>query len=355
VLAVVPHPVSKFPTGAWVGAVNVSLFVPLLVAHLLAVNLAAAGPLASLLLEWLAARRGSAVGDEVARKLARHVLGAFALGIVLGSVFLALLWRRDGDPFVAAVQQFSPAKLWFAGGELVFFALCHAIYLWMWSRPWRRTTSGRITHRVLAVLAATNLLYHFPPMMVVIAEIAAGQIAASGVIDAAAYRELVYTPAVAARSMHHIMAAVALAGLYAAALAWGRRNAGKASETEFADATRAGSWAGCLALAAALLQVPVGIWVLVNMPNNRVLMGDDLLATGMFIAAVIAALGLMQHLAAIAFGDLTRKNVVTALALYVMVIVLMTTTRVLSRSAAERNRAAAVEVESTLEQTLRFS
>lgn len=334
---------------------NLSLFVPLLVAHLLAVNLAAAGPLASLLLEWLAARRGSTVGDEIARKLARHVLGAFALGIVLGSVFLALLWRREGDPFVAAVQRFSPAKLWFAGGELVFFAVCQWLYLWMWNRPWRQTTSGRFTHRVLAVLAATNLLYHFPPMMVVIAEIAAGQLAAPGVIDAAAYRELVYTPEVAARSVHHIFAAVALAGLYGAALAWGRMDAGKANEADVTDANRVGSWAGCLALGAALLQVPVGIWVLLNMPNNRVLMGDDLLATGMFIAAVIAALGLMQHIAAIAFGDLARKNVVTALALYVMVIVLMTSTRVLSRSAEERNRAAAVEDESTFEQTTRFS
>jgi heme A synthase len=164
-----------------------------------------------------------------------------------------------------------------------------------------------------------------------------------------------YTPAVAARSVHHIVAAVALAGLYAAALAWGRTNASKSPEAEVADATRVGSWAGCLALAAALLQVPVGIWVLLTMPNNRVLMGDDLLATGMFIAAVIAALGLMQHLAAIAFGDLTRKNVVVALALYVIVIVLMTSTRVLSRSVAERNRAAAVEIESTCEPTVRFS
>jgi hypothetical protein len=311
---------------------NPSLFVPLLVAHLLAVNLAAAGPLASLLVEWRSARRGTVAGDEIARKLAAHVLAAFLIGIALGAAFLAILWRRDADPFVAAMLRFSPAKLWFAGAELVFFAVCQAIYLWMWRRPWRTTTAGRLTHRGLALLAATNLLYHFPPLMVVIAEIASGQLAAPEVIDAAAYRELAYSPVVAARSVHHILAAIVIAGLYATLLAWQRANRRIDNDAEAAEAMQAGSWTARLALSATLVQIPVGIWVLLNMPNNPVLMGDNLPATGMFLAAVVAAFGLLHHLAALAFGDLTRKNVVASLALYLMVIVLMTTTRVLSRA-----------------------
>ncbi|MEX2186106.1 MAG: hypothetical protein WD875_04895 [Pirellulales bacterium] len=333
------------------------LFIALLTAHLLAVNLAAAGPLVSLVLEWAAARRQLPVAEAIAGRLSRHVLAAFLLGTAIGGAMLALLWSRENDPFVAALLRFSPAKLWFAGAELLFFVVCQAIYVWMWPRPWRQTTLGRAAHRGLAVLAATNLLYHFPPMMVVIADIATGQLDAPGAIDAAAYRQLAFSPGVFARSLHHILAAVSLAGLYAVVLAW--RNVGQSTEDsatrgELRAELRAAAWSGRITLVATLLQIPVGVWVLLTLGNSRAVMGDDLAATGFFIAAVVAALGLMHHLAALAFGDVDRKSVRSAVAMFAVVVVLMTTTLVLGRrpqsAARSTSRGTAHEIV-TLEMT----
>jgi hypothetical protein len=305
------------------------LFILLVVAHLAAVNLASAGPLVSLALEWDATRRGSAAGEAVARRLSLHAFVAFFVGIAIGSVFFALLWRQEGNPFVGAVSRFSSAKLWFAAAELAFYAVCQGLYVYMWR--WHRAKLGRGMHRALAVLAATNLLYHFPPMMVAIGEIAAGQLDAPAAIDAATYRELVYSPQVLSRSVHHILAAIALAGLYAAMLGWRLTLRTTDNETTVREATRAAAWGARISLGVTVLQVPVGIWVLLAAPNNRAVMGDDLMATGLFVIAVVAALGLMQHLAAIAFGEVTRKTIATAAGLYVFVVLAMTATMVMSR------------------------
>lgn len=303
------------------------LFIALLCGHLLAVNLAAAGPLVSLVLEWAALRRGLPAADDVARRVAGGALVAFLLGTTVGGAMLGLLWMRDGDPFVAAMLRFSQAKLWFAAAELVFYAVCQAIYVWMWPRVWRKSFAGRTTHRLLAVLAATNLLYHFPPMMVVIADVATGQLDAPAVIDAAAYRPLAFSPAVISRSLHHILAAVALAGLYGVVVAW---RGGRTATTETAH-VRAAAWSGRMALAATLLQIPVGIWVLLTLDNSRAVMGGDWAVTVVFIAAIVAALGLMHHLAALAFGDVHGKSVRAAVALYLLVVALMVATLVLAR------------------------
>ncbi len=312
-----------------------TLFIALLTVHLLAVNLAAAGPLASLVLEWAATRRNLPAADELARRLSRHALVAFAIGTAIGVAFLAILWSRENDPFVAAMLRFTRAKLWFAGAELLFYVVCQAIYLWMWPRPWRRTSLGRVVHRSAAVLAATNLLYHFPPVMVVIADIAAGHLDAPSVIDATVYRRLAFSPAVLSRSLHHIFAAVALAGLYAVVLAWREKSRasgdGPRDDRETQPHIRAATWGGRIALVATLLQIPVGAWVLLTLDNSRAVMGGDLAVTGLFAVAVIAALGLMHHLAALAFGDIGRKSVCSAVALFVVVVLLMTSTLVLAR------------------------
>jgi hypothetical protein len=312
-----------------------ALFILLLTGHLLAVNLAAAGPLASLVVESTAARRGLTAGDEIARRVASGALLAFFAGAAIGGGLLWVLWLRQSDPFVAAMLRFSPSKLWFAGAELAFYAACQAIYVWMWPRPWRKTPAGRATHRALAVLAATNLLYHFPPMMVVIADVATGQLDAPGVIDAAAYRRLAFTPAVLSRSLHHILSAVALAGLYAVVVAW--LAAGRQAEAATGQPQRrAAAWGGRISLAATMLQIPVGVWVLLALDNSRAVMGGDWAATGSFIAAVVAALGLMHHLAALAFGDVHRNSVRSAVTLFVVVVLLMTSTLVLARRGEHR-------------------
>ena len=78
------------------------LFIPLFAAHLLLVNVAAAGPLVCVWLEWWASRRGDRLADEIAHRLARDSTWALALAMLLGGVLLTVLWgRRDSAYFDA--------------------------------------------------------------------------------------------------------------------------------------------------------------------------------------------------------------------------------------------------------------
>ena len=56
------------------------------------------------------------------------------------------------------------------------------------------------------------------------------------------------------------------------------------------------------------MQLPVGVWVLLSMPQimQQQVMGQDLLATILFGVSLIVALGLMHHLALISLGDTSR-------------------------------------------------
>jgi len=71
-----------------------------------------------------------------------------------------------------------------------------------------------------------------------------------------------------------------------------------------ADST-ASVWGGRMALAAGLAQIPVGVWVLAQMPTSlrEQFLAADWLATGLFVAALLVMLGLLHQLASAALGD----------------------------------------------------
>ncbi len=84
-----------------------------------------------------------------------------------------------------------------------------------------------------------------------------------------------------------------------------------------------------LGLVATLVQVPVGFWVTLRLPESarNPLMGGDLLATGLFLASIGLALALLHQLAAIALGDVDARPIRRAVVALVALMLLMVATR----------------------------
>src|SRR5262249_38091594 len=135
-------------------------------------------------------------------------------------------------------------------------------------------------------------------------------------------------PEVLALWIHVVLASVATAAI---AALW--RPKGSENGEHAADVAGAARWLGGIALVASLLQLPVGAWVLVasEAPARDALMGNDALTSALFIAGIVAALGLMHCLAAIALGDATPSMCRRSCLLVVAVAALMTATLTLSR------------------------
>src|SRR5438128_1222496 len=141
----------------------------LLAAHLLCVNVAAGGPLLGVWLDWRGTR-----GDEPAAKgavyLARASLVGFVAGAALGLWIGWLKWDADYRSLWLGPLSY---KLQGAVIEAVF-SLVLMLGWWLWL-PGK--TGGSIaavaTRALLAMLAATNLLYHFPLLFSVAARLQA--------------------------------------------------------------------------------------------------------------------------------------------------------------------------------------
>jgi hypothetical protein len=298
-----------------------SFTVVLLGAHLLAMNVAAAGPL---VWGWLVGRRDER-RLELARRIAGRSLLALAVGIALGAALLA----APNPELRAALQRFPASAYWYAAAELVFSAGWMAVMLFaarrVQGRPWLAW--------FIAIISASNLLYHFPPWMAVIGRLAVDPSWAAGeVIPRAALLRLAARPEILALWMHFVLAAIAGAAI---AALW-------PAQGENADVADQSVWRplAVAALAMSLLQLPVGAWLTAtSSPAMRnALLGGELYASACFLAGVLAALWLMHTLALIALGDAApamRRRAGWSLA---VVALLMTATLVTGRRAAAPSR-----------------
>ena len=226
--------------------------IVLLGVHLLAVNLAGAGPLVA---AWLVTGSGERGADRALR-LMRQSLAALVLGAALGTIMLVV----GTGTMRSALARFPASTYWFAASELVFSAACMATM-----------AAGGIALRrrgiawLLALASATNLLYHFPPLMAVIGKLASDpRWSAQSVITHRTLLALAIRPEVLALWIHFALASVAVAAI---AALWPSRGATVESEepevqtnADAADDRRLAK----LALAATALQLPVGVWVLVT-------------------------------------------------------------------------------------------
>jgi hypothetical protein len=311
------------------------LLIVAMSAHLLTVNLAGAAPLVCLWLDWRAVRRDDAAAAELGRWLVRQSLVWLTAGIVLGLATLGLIWLVDWQRFAAAAGRVPPARYWYGVAELAFYFVCMGGYMALWRDgatvpSWRRTW-GR---RCLGALAGTNLLYHFPPLFAVIGAYASRPNAGDQTLN---FRAAMIDPEVLAHTLHHILSSFAVVGVammgHALARARARRrtlsaasvDAVLAESDEVADARRMAVWGGRVALVPTLLQLLAGTFVLLTLPapmRDR-LLGQNLLATILFAASLVAALALMHRLAAVAMGDAQQREIIGSMVLLVVVVLLM--------------------------------
>lgn len=296
------------------------VLVVLLAMHLLAVNLAMAGPLVCVGIELRATSRTEPLSDGIARGMARLSLIALVSGMVLGVFLLAIRWQLDDRAYFSAVALIPRSRLWFTLAELAFYIVCMTGYL-VW---WNKWSSHRFWHRLLAVAASLNLLVHFPALFTIISVASTRPLLWGQELDRAGYWRLLLDGEVASRVVHVWLAALVIAGIALMMLAV--RRAGGDETATAATIVQRGAW---LALCASLLQVPVGVWTTIELPDavQRQLLGGDWLATGLFLGSLLLVLQLMHTLATLALGDVQRKLVVRSAATACALVLAMTGTR----------------------------
>ena len=287
----------------------VTLRVILLMLHLVSMNVASVGPLLCLWLRWCG-RQGHDSAEEAGKRLERWSLVALIAGVVVGFIQFGLIWLSRDEAYLEALARFPQTALASVVGEAAFSAACLAIYAKTWQlwrgRPW--------LHGIWALLAATNLLYHFPPLMVGIRQLAARpELVLDPVVDRGSFRPLILRPEILSQSIHFVLASVAVTGVL---LMWiaGRNDS---------HVVRSGAR---LALLATMAQIVVGGWVLLTLPIGirNDLTGDQWLATSLFLLALAASLALLHALAMASLGETDTKMVRRCGALLMTVIFLMT-------------------------------
>jgi hypothetical protein len=258
----------------------------------------------------------------------RLSLAALVSGSMLGGALLAV----PSDALRIALGRFPESAFWFAGIEILFSAACIAALVVCGERLYKRPYLSM----GLALLSSSNLLYHFPPLMAVIGELAADPLwSPVPRVDRAALLRLWLRPEVLALWMHFVLASLAAAPIVAI---WRSADAGPTSHGIIRRL-------GGAALAATLLQIPVGLWLLMTTDRaaQDALLGGDILAGLCFAGGVLGAMWLLQTLAAVTFGG-DRSAATRAGYLLVAITVLMTATLRSTRNVAAEPSHSSTEI-----------
>jgi hypothetical protein len=302
------------PIAARMPVLHQLALILLLTAHLLCVNVAAAGPLVAMWLDWREGR-GDKLCGTAGRFLTWESLALLAVGACLG---LTIGWMQWDQAYRRAILQFD-RRVFFAVWELAFsLGLMTMAAVW-WTMILESRPLGRGVRMFLQFLAGTNLLYHFPLLFIVISDVSTAEASLSKSVDSADFRSLIVTGSVMSRAVHVCLASFAVTGVALIAHSeWLQRRG-------TADAARIAVWGGRLALVVTILQLPVGVWLLSQLPSRgqRLVLGGDPIATSLLGISILLALWLMHLLAAIALGDTTRKNTRLSVAVMVVTVLLM--------------------------------
>lgn len=294
----------------------IDLFLILtLAAHLLAMNVATAAPVVCVWLKRREVRQADEAAGRLGRFLAWQSTTSLLIGIALGFIAVALLWFGGHERFFQALAVVPRRRLWFGIVELVFYAALMLIYAWAWPRLQR----ARIWHPALALLAATDLIYHFPPLFAVIGLLQGGVSLPADELSYSGFLSLMLAPETIARVLHFLLASFAVTG--ALILYYATRLDGHPD--------RLMAWGGRLALAPSILQLLSGVYLLMSLPSaqQQRLMGGQVLATGLLAGSVMAALGLFHTLSTLALGEATPRDARRALLLMLLVVITMTAVR----------------------------
>ena len=269
---------------------------------------------------WLEWWRPDALARKAAAYLGRNGLTMLVLGGLLGLVLGWMKWTPD---YAALWTGPLAYKLHWGAAELMF-SLALALLYWQLVRRGRQASlRARIGRGTVALLNATNLLYHFPPLFAVASKLAAdASLSSAATIRGAEFRRLAWSGETPALVIHVILASIAVAGvmLLGLALRWQRKDESPAR------VSRVAIWGSRWALAASLAQLPVGLWTLAVLPAQAQagLMGNGALATTLLVAAMLAVFWLLRDLASVALGETTRPLMIRSMAAMLVVVALMT-------------------------------
>lgn len=241
-----------------------------------------------------------------------------AFGMSVGLMLTGWLWIRHSPAYWQAVGRFPSRTFGFAAGELAFTAACLAAYLALWerwlNRPW--------LHALIGVAAATNLLYHFPPLMIAVGNLATWpEWVTEAEVARPVFRSLFLRQVFMGQVLHFALASIAVGGALLMLLA-DRLPAEVDGSPAASRLTRSGAG---IALAASLMQFAVGPWMLLSFPATMrdALIGDDWLASLLFFVSIVAAVGMVRSLGLIVLGDEGRHVVRQSVILLSAVILLM--------------------------------
>jgi hypothetical protein len=232
--------------------------------------------------------------------------------------------------FWRACAAVPPARWWFGGAELLFSLTCLVVFRACWGRA-----GGLVWRNLLAVAAATNLLYHFPALFSIVALVADRPGGALDRLSPAEFRSLLVEPQVLAQALHFLLTALAVAGVAVLVL-----TAPRATEDEGGGPPAARGGAG-LALAATLVQFIAGPWVLWTLPAaqwNTLLGGDGVAAVLLAVGVLLAAA--LVHLLLPAAGGGCRAREAHRVAVVLGLVVLLMSGVVVRVQQAGRQRAA---------------
>lgn len=256
--------------------------------------------------------------------------------VLLGLAIGGMLYASDRARFLAALSTIPYGRLWWGAWEIVFYLVCMWAYLALWKKGRKETgggTAARVVQRLLAVLAATNLAYHFPPLFTVASDLRTAMSAEPGHVVAMTNREFLLAtmqPVVVAHWIHFLLASLAVTGVVVMRFGlWCPRAC--LNEAERHRITVVGAR---LALVPTVLQLLAGTYLLFQLPaaSQEILMGGNLLATSLFGVSVLLAIGLMHRLATASLGQISNAVVAQCAALLCIVVVLMTFVLQMSRT-----------------------
>lgn len=255
--------------------------------------------------------------QRVQRRFGYWILVGFGVGVATGTVLAIVLTAAGLSPLVENLGVFRTKVIWGLWQLATFLALWTATLLLLVRRPHAR-------HWIvpLALLAGTNLLYHFPPLFTILsaAHYPAQPVTASG------FRALMLQPNVLAMWAHAVLASIAVSGLVLARLCVppdgrpGRAASGYRPDELLRTARRA----TMATLLATVAQLPAGVWVLVSQTRlaQFQLTGQDLWASGTLAASVLLSLLLVFQLFEL-WGEVNVRRVRRCSLLLVLIVVLM--------------------------------
>ncbi|MCA9247405.1 MAG: hypothetical protein KDA42_09830 [Planctomycetales bacterium] len=243
----------------------------LVAAHLLSNALAGGGLLLAAL----------APGDPDARKqLARWSLWAIFVGLATGGLAVLVVLAGGYPGYGAAAARLPAGAYWMLAGEWLFTAvLVHVYFI-----GWRRLAHRRFWHGLVGVAAATNLLYHFPTMMIVLARLAhEPALSHSQTIARPEFLALLRQPFPLAKSFHFWALSLVVAGV---------------AYLFATDRSKSRSTGAAVALAGVMLLVLSGVGQLVAAPAgvSRELMSLSSMAGWFFLGGLLCGLGLIGDL-----------------------------------------------------------